>query len=65
MTEVNQVGHYLHPWIIAIFLLVFTVMSIIGVVRLLRERNMFGSIVLLMSTVVFGYSTWIAATLHA
>ncbi|WP_026974443.1 DUF2759 family protein [Alicyclobacillus contaminans] len=58
-------GHYLHPWIIAIFLLLFTLMSILGMVRLIRQRNLFGSVLLLMSTLVFGYSTWIAATLHA
>jgi|UPI0003F9475B hypothetical protein len=64
--EVSAVGeHYLHPWLIAIFLLLFTLMSIVGLIRLLRERNLFGSVLLLMSTLVFGYSTWIAATLHA
>jgi hypothetical membrane protein len=56
--------HYLHPWLVALFLLLFTIMSIVGLVRLIRERNMFGSVLLLMSTLVFGYSTWIAATLH-
>jgi Protein of unknown function (DUF2759) len=50
--------------VIAFFLLLFTVMSVIGMIRLLRERNLFGSGVLLLATLVFGYSTWIAATLH-
>ncbi len=64
--EVSVVGEqYLHPWLVAIFLLLFTLMSIVGVIRLLREQNLFGSVLLLMSTLVFGYSTWIAATLHA
>jgi NADH:ubiquinone oxidoreductase subunit 6 (subunit J) len=56
--------HFLHPWLVALFLLLFTIMSIVGLMRLIRERNMFGSVLLLMSTLVFGYSTWIAATLH-
>ncbi|WP_083486031.1 DUF2759 family protein [Alicyclobacillus ferrooxydans] len=56
--------NYLHPWLVAIFLLVFTVMSIIGMVRLFRERNALGTTLLLLSTLIFGYSTWIAATLH-
>ena len=57
-------GHYLHPLLIALFLLAFTIMSIIGMIRLYRSRNIFGTVLLLLSTVVFGYSTWIAATLH-
>ncbi|MCL6513737.1 MAG: DUF2759 family protein [Alicyclobacillus sp.] len=58
-------AHYLHPWLIALFLLAFTIMSLIGLVRLLQERRLFGSVLLLLSAVVFGYSTYIAATLHA
>lgn len=54
---------YLHPWLMAVFLFVFAVMSVIGMVRLIRDRRMFGSVLLLLSTVVFGYSTWIAANL--
>jgi hypothetical protein len=56
--------HFLHPWLVAMFLLAFTIMSIVGLVRLVRARNLFGSVLLVMSTLVFGYSTWIAATLH-
>ncbi|MCL6637360.1 MAG: DUF2759 family protein [Alicyclobacillus sp.] len=56
--------HYLHPGVMAVFLLIFTFMSLVGLVRLLRDRNLFGSVLLLLSTLVFGYSTWIAATLH-
>ncbi|MCL6517379.1 DUF2759 family protein [Alicyclobacillus sp.] len=59
-----MVEHYLHPWVVAVFLLAFTIMSLIGLVRLLRDRNLFGSVLLLLSTCIFGYSTWIAATLH-
>ncbi|QSO50596.1 DUF2759 family protein [Alicyclobacillus curvatus] len=55
---------YLHPWLVAIFLLVFTVMSIIGMIRLFRDRNALGTVLLLLSTLIFGYSTWVAATLH-
>ncbi|QSO47945.1 DUF2759 family protein [Alicyclobacillus mengziensis] len=55
---------YLHPWLIALFLLAFTVMSIIGMIRLFRDRNALGTVLLLLSTMIFGYSTWIAATLH-
>lgn len=55
---------YLHPMVIAFFLLLFTLMSVIGMIRLLRERNLFGTGLLLLSALVFGYSTWIAATLH-
>ncbi|MCF8566315.1 hypothetical protein LLE49_16460 [Alicyclobacillus tolerans] len=56
-------AQYLHPWLIAIFMLLFTVMSIIGMVRLMRERRIGGSALLLFATVVFGYSTFLAATL--
>lgn len=56
-------ARYLHPWLIAIFMLIFTVMSLIGMFRLIRDKRMYGSVLLLLATVVFGYSTWIAATL--
>lgn len=54
---------YLHPWLIAIFLFLFAVMSLIGMIRLIKDRRMFGSVLLLLSFIIFGYSTWIAATL--
>jgi len=54
---------YLHPFLVALFLLVFTVMSIVGMIRLMKEQRIFGSLLLLVSTIVFGYSTYIAATL--
>ncbi|GGJ08980.1 hypothetical protein GCM10010885_17590 [Alicyclobacillus cellulosilyticus] len=55
--------HYLHHGLVALFLLAFTVLSLIGMVRLYRERRYFGVALLLLATVIFGYSTWIAATL--
>lgn len=58
---VSMGTNYLHPWLIAIFLFVFALMSLIGMIRLIQERRVFGPIVLLLSTIVFGYSTWIAA----
>jgi len=58
------VNQYLHPWVIALFLLVFTVMSIIAMIRLFRQKNALGTVLLLLSTLIFGYSTWIAATLQ-
>lgn len=57
-------NQYLHPWVIALFLLVFTVMSIIAMIRLFRQKNALGTVLLLLSTLIFGYSTWIAATLQ-
>ncbi|WP_428978656.1 hypothetical protein [Alicyclobacillus mengziensis] len=33
-------------------------------IRLFRDRNALGTVLLLLSTMIFGYSTWIAATLH-
>ncbi|MCL6454564.1 MAG: DUF2759 family protein [Alicyclobacillus sp.] len=58
-------NQYLHPYVVAFFLLVFTVMSVIGMVRLFRQRNAVGTVLLLLSTLIFGYSTWIAATLQS
>lgn len=55
---------YLHPWLVAIFLILFTVMSLVGMIGKFRDRNAVGAIILLISTLVFGYSTWIAATLN-
>lgn len=54
----------LHPLLIAIFLFVFTIMSVIGMIAKFRDRNAVGTVLLLLSTLVFGYSTWIAATLQ-
>jgi len=56
-------NNYLHPVLILIFLLLFTVMSIIGAYRLLRDRQYFGGGLLILSTIVFGISTYIATTL--
>lgn len=56
-------AQYLHPWLIAIFLFLFTVMAVIGMVRLFRERRFGGTTLLLFATIVFGYSTWLVATL--
>lgn len=56
-------AQYLHPWLVALFLLAFTVLAVIGMVRLLRERRFAGSTLLLFVTIVFGYSTWLVATL--
>ncbi|OFW82209.1 MAG: hypothetical protein A2201_13620 [Alicyclobacillus sp. RIFOXYA1_FULL_53_8] len=56
-------AQYLHPWLIAIFLFLFTVMSVIGMVRLFRERRLAGSTLLFFATIVFGYSAWLVATL--
>ncbi|MCL6626800.1 MULTISPECIES: DUF2759 family protein [Alicyclobacillus] len=56
-------GTYLHPWLIAIFLCLFALLSLLGMIRLLRERRFFGTFLLMLSTIIFGYSTWIAATL--
>jgi hypothetical protein len=56
-------GHYLHPWLIAVFMLLFAVMSFLGMLKLIKERRVFGSGVLLLSSIIFAYSTWIAATL--
>ena len=58
-------NQYLHPYVVAFFLLVFTVMSVSGMVRLFRQRNAVGTVLLLLSTLIFGYSTWIAATLQS
>ncbi|MDQ0190145.1 hypothetical protein JI721_07490 [Alicyclobacillus cycloheptanicus] len=52
---------YLHPWLIAVFLFLFAVMSLIGMVRLIKAQRLFGSVLLLLSTIIFGYSTYIAA----
>ncbi|QQE79420.1 hypothetical protein [Alicyclobacillus sp. SO9] len=54
---------FLHPWLIAIFLGLFTIMALIGLLRLVRERRYFGSVLLVLAVFLFGYSTWIAATL--
>jgi hypothetical protein len=56
-------GHYLHPWLIAVFMLLFAVMSVLGMLKLIKERRVFGSGILLLSAIIFAYSTWIAATL--
>lgn len=63
MVEVKDVSasHYLHPWLIAIFLFLFAVMSLVGMIRLLKDRRMFGSVLLLLSLIIFGYSFYIAA----
>lgn len=53
---------YLHHGLVGLFLFLFTIMSLIGMLRLGRQRNAFGFSLLLLSTVIFGYSTWIAAT---
>lgn len=57
-------AQYLHPWLIAVFLFLFALMSLIGMIRLIREGRYFGTVLLLVSTLLFGYSTWIAATLQ-
>lgn len=62
MKTVNN-AQYLHPWLIALFFLAFTVLAIVGMVRLFRERRYAGTTLLLFTTIVFGYSTWLVATL--
>jgi hypothetical protein len=57
-------AQYLHHWLIAVFLFLFALMSFIGMIRLIREGRYFGVILLLLATLLFGYSTWIAATLQ-
>lgn len=54
---------YLHPGLVAVFFLIFTVMAIVGMFRLLKDRQVFGSLLLLMATIIFGYSTYVAAML--
>lgn len=57
-------AQYLHHWLIAVFLFLFALMSFVGMIRLVREGRYFGTTLLLVSTLLFGYSTWIAATLQ-
>lgn len=54
---------YLHPWLIAVFMLLFALMSLVGMIRLIRERRVFGASILFLSVLIFGFSTWVAATL--
>jgi Protein of unknown function (DUF2759) len=54
---------YLHPGLVAVFFLLFTVMAVVGMLRLIKDRQVFGSLLLLMATIIFGYSTYVAATI--
>ncbi|MCL6445854.1 MAG: hypothetical protein K6T83_20805 [Alicyclobacillus sp.] len=55
-----QTPTYLHHALIGTFLLIFALMSIVGMYRLYRERRLFGGTLLLLATVVFAYCTVIA-----
>lgn len=55
---------YQHPLLIAVFLAIFTIFCVIGIIKLAKQRQLFGVALLSVSALVFGYSTYIAATLH-
>jgi hypothetical protein len=59
--EVNEM--FLHPAIIGLFLAVFAILAIIGAVRLFGERRYGLATFLLITMVVFAFSSFTAFTL--
>lgn len=55
-------GHYLHPIIVAIFMGLFTIISLISFLNMFKKRRMFPSLLLFLAIVIFGYTTYITAT---
>jgi hypothetical protein len=55
---------FLHPAIIGLFLAVFTILAIIGAIRLFGEKRIVMAAFLLITTIVFGFSSFTAFTLH-
>ncbi len=55
-------AHYLHPIIIAIFMALFTILSLIGFVIFLKRRQGFRSALLLLSVAIFGFCTYMVAS---
>lgn len=55
-------GTYLHPLIVAVFMGMFTILSLVSFFNMFKKRRMFPSILLLLSVLIFGYTTYITAT---
>jgi LPXTG-motif cell wall-anchored protein len=55
-------AQFLHPATIALFMGIFTLLSVMGLVVFVKRRRHFQSALLLVSVLVFGYCTFIAAT---
>ncbi|RIV22037.1 hypothetical protein D2Q93_09665 [Alicyclobacillaceae bacterium I2511] len=55
-------ARYLHPLLIAIFMGLFTILSIVSFLNMFKQRQIFTSLILLLSILIFGYSTYIIAT---
>lgn len=55
-------AQFLHPAVIALFMGIFTVLSVMGLLIFVRRRQHFRSVLLLLSVLVFGYCTFIAVT---
>ncbi len=55
-------ARYLHPIIVAIFMALFTILSAVSFLNMFKRRQMFGSVLLFLSVVIFGYTTYIIAS---
>ena len=52
----------LHPPLMAGFLAVFTIMAIVGFIRSVKHRNAFPAIVMILTTLILGFSAIITGT---
>ncbi len=55
-------AQYLHPTLIAVFMGIFTILSLIAFLIFWKRHQRFRSVLLLCSVAIFGFCTYIVAT---
>lgn len=48
----------LHPWLMAIFMTIFTVMSLVGFINQARSKRKFPAVLLALAFIIFGFSIY-------
>ncbi len=48
----------LHPWLMAIFMAVFTVMSLVGFINQVKSKRKFPAVLLALAFIIFGFSVY-------
>ena len=48
----------LHPWLMAAFMAVFTILSVAGFVNQVKSKRKFPAVILALAVVVFGLSVY-------
>lgn len=48
----------LHPWLMAIFMAVFTLMSLYGLINQVKSKHKFAAVILALTVIIFGVSVY-------